>query len=52
MRRWPMKIAFLLPFVLCGAPVFAARDVLSPLPPGAVKLTGGLKADVDNSIVH
>ena len=47
-----MKIAFLLPFVLCGAPVFAARDVLSPLPPGAVKLTGGLKADVDNSIVH
>ena len=47
-----MKVAFLLPLVLCGAPAFAARDVLSPLPPGAVKLTGGLKADVDNSIVH
>ena len=40
-----MKVAFLLPLALCGAPAFAARDVLSPLPPGAVKLTGGLKAD-------
>ena len=47
-----MKVAFLLPLALCGAPAFAARDVLSPLPPGAVRLTGGLKADIDNSVVH
>ena len=48
----------MLKFQVCAvvaaglASCFAAEDVMKPLPSGAVKLTGGLKAEIDRSIAN
>lgn len=47
-----VKSCLFLIVVAALVPCFAAEDVMRPLAPGEVRLTGGLKAEIDRSISH